>query len=88
MPYFNVPNFSKVTLRTMHATPSTVVLRELQSPHHSHHRFPNVADVRLGTIYGPGQFEQQGYLTGTVSGGSGGASYRPIGSPVVRGIQL
>ncbi len=84
MPYFNAPNFSKLVLRTTHATPTTVVLRESPAPYHSHHRFPNVADVRLGTVFGPGQFEQQGYLTGTMTGGGGGAAYRPIGSPIVR----
>ncbi len=75
MPYINYPNFSKVVLRTTHATPSTVVLRETSSPHHSHHRFPSVADVRTGTVFGPGQFEQQEYLTGTLVptiGGGGG----------------
>ncbi len=84
MPYFNVPNFSKVVLRTTHATPRTVVLRAAPGPYHSHHRFPNVADVRVGTVYGPGQFEQQDYLTGTMVAGGGSAAYRPIGSPVVR----
>lgn len=73
MPYFNVPNFCKVVLRTTHATPSTVVLRACPSPYHSHHRFPDVDDVRTGTVYGPGQFEQQDYLTGTMSAGVGGS---------------
>ncbi len=75
MPYFNAPNFSKIMLRTTHATPSTVVLRAAFGPHHSHHRFPDVDDVRTGTVYGPGQFEQQEYLTGTMTpttGGGGG----------------
>ncbi len=84
MPYVNYPNFCKVVLRTTHATPSTVVLRESPGPHHSQQRFPNVADVRSGTVYGPGQFDQQGYLTGTMVAGGGSAAYRPIGSPVVR----
>jgi len=35
--------------------------------------------VRTGTIYGPGQFEQQEYLTGTLSpGGGGGTRIYPI----------
>lgn len=84
MPYVNYPNFSKVVLRTTHATPSTVVLRDTPTPHHSHHRFPVAADVRSGTVFGPGQFEQQSYLTGTMVAGGGSAAYRPIGSPVVR----
>jgi hypothetical protein len=71
--YVNYPNFSKVVLRTLHATPRTIVLRETPTPYHSHHRFPVAADVRTGTVYGPGQFEQQSYQTGTLSpGGSGG----------------
>lgn len=74
MPYFNVPNFCKVVLRTAHATPTTVVLRPAPSPYHSHHRFPDVDDVRTGTIYGPGQYEQQEYLTGTMSPGGGGGT--------------
>ena len=81
MAYYNVPNFSKLTMRTFHATPKTVILRELPSPHHSHHRFPSAADVRTGTVYGPVQFEQQGYLTGTLSpGGGGGTRVYPITS--------
>ena len=72
MPYVNYPNFSKLTIRAFHATPSTVVIREMPGPHHSHHRFPDVDDVRTGTIYGPGQFERQEYLTGTMSAGGGG----------------
>ncbi len=80
MPYFNVPNFSKLVLRTTHATPTTVVLRECESPHHSHHRFPSVADVRTGVVYGPGQFEQQGYKTGTLTAGGGsGGGMRLVG---------
>jgi hypothetical protein len=84
MPYINYPNFSKVVLRTLHATPSTVVLRPSSSPHHSHHRFPDFDDVRSGTVYGPGQFEQQEYLTGTMVAGGGSAAYRAVGSAVVR----
>lgn len=74
MPYYNVPNYSKLIMRSFHATPSTVVLRTCPSPHHSHHRFPDVDDVRTGTVYGPGQFEQAEYLTGTMSAGGGGGT--------------
>jgi len=76
MAYFNVPNFCKVVLRPLHTTPSTVVLRASPSPYHSHHRFPDVDDVRTNIIYGPGQYEQQEYLTGTMSGGGGGGTTR------------
>jgi hypothetical protein len=72
MAYFNAPNFSKVVLRPLHATPKTVVLYDTPTPYHSHHRFPSAADVRVGIIYGPGQFEQQTYSTGTLSPGGGG----------------
>ncbi len=74
MAYFNVPNFSKVVLRTTHATPSTVVLRVAPPPYHSHHRFPDVDQVQSGVVFGPGQFEQQDYFTGTFSGGGGGGT--------------
>lgn len=72
--YVNYPNFTKIVLRTLHATPKTIVLRDTPTPHHSHHRFPSVADVRTGTVYGPGQFEQQSYLTGTMSASGGGGT--------------
>lgn len=72
MPY--IENFSPVTLRTLHATPSTVVLRPSPSPSHSHNRYPAIGDVRVGTIYGPGQFSQQEYSTGTLSPGGGGGT--------------
>jgi len=71
MPYVSTPNFSKLVLRTLHATPTTIVLRPSPSPHNSQMRFPEVADVRSGTVYGPGQFEKQEYLEGTLSAGSG-----------------
>lgn len=85
MPVYNTFNYCKLIVRTFHATPSTVVLREMPGIHHSHQRFPDIDDVRVGTIYGPGQYEQQGYLTGTMVGGGGSAVYRPIGSFIVRG---
>jgi hypothetical protein len=85
MPVYNTFNYSKLIVRAFHATPTTVVLREMPGIHHSHQRFPAVADVRTGTIYGPGQFEQQGYLIGTMAAGGGSAAYRPIGSFIVRG---
>lgn len=88
MPVYGTPNFCKVILRTFHASPSTVVLREMPGVHHSHQRFPDVADVRSGTVYGPGQFEQQEYLTGAMVAGGGGTAFRPIGSPVVRRVNL
>ncbi|TXH57903.1 MAG: hypothetical protein E6Q97_03455 [Desulfurellales bacterium] len=84
MPVYNTPNFCKLVPQAFHATPTTVVLREMPGVHNSQQRFPNIADVRIGTIYGPGQFEQQGYLTGTLVAGGGSAAYRPIGSPVIR----
>lgn len=74
MPYFNVPNFSQVVLRSGHATPSTVVLRVSPPPYHSHHRFPAASEVETGVVFGPGQFEQQDYQTGTFSGGGGGGT--------------
>ncbi len=86
MAYINTPNFCKVVLRPLHATPSTVVLRELESPYHSHHRFPSVADVRSGTVYGPGQYEQQGYLTGTMAAGGGSGAFSVIGSAIIKRI--
>lgn len=88
MPVYNTPNFSKVVLRPFHATPSKVVLRALPGCHHSHMRFPLPADVRTGTVFGPGQFEQQEYQTGTMVAGGGSAAYRPVGSPIVRRVNL
>lgn len=79
MPYNPTPNYSKIVLRTFHATPKTVVLRECEGIHNSQQRFPKAADVRSGTIFGPGQFEQQAYLTGTMtSGGGGGTTAVPV----------
>lgn len=74
MPVFNTFNYSKLMLRPFHATPRTVILRAMPSSHHSHQRFPDVDDVRVGTIYGPGQFEQQEYLAGTLSTSGGGGT--------------
>jgi hypothetical protein len=86
MAYFNAPNYCKVVLRPTHGTPTTIVLRESPSPHHSHHRFPAAGDVRSGTVYGPGQFEQQSYLTGTYTGSVGGAAFSVVGSPIIRRV--
>lgn len=86
MPYFNAPNFCKVVLRATHATTTTVVLRESPSPHHSHHRFPAASDVRSGVVYGPGQFQQQSYLTGTYTAVGGSVAFSVIGSPVIRRV--
>jgi len=74
MPVYNAPNYCKLIVRPFHAAPSTVVLREMPGVHNSQQRFPNVADVRSGTVYGPGQYEQQDYLTGTMSAGGGGGT--------------
>lgn len=88
MPGPNItPNYSKVVLRTLHATPSTVVLRAPPGVHNSQQRFPNIADVRVGTIYGPSVFDQTEYLTGTMAAGGGSAAYRVVGSPVVRRLR-
>lgn len=65
-------NYSRVILRSFHATPRTVVLRAMPSPHHSWNRWPVPADVRNGTTFGEGQFQQQEYLTGSMSAGAGG----------------
>lgn len=86
MAVYNTFNYSKIVLRTFHATPQTIVLRELPASHHSHQRFPNAADVRSGTVYGPGLFEQQGYLAGTLVAGGGSAVYHPLRSHVLHGI--
>lgn len=67
-------NYCKLVLRPFHGTPSTVVLRPMPSSHNSQQRFPDVDDVRSGTIYGPGQFHQQEYLIGTMSAGGGGGT--------------
>lgn len=79
MSYFNVPNFSKIVLRATHATPTTIVLRDTPAPHHSSHRFPSAADVRLGTVFGPGQFEQQSYETGSLVAGGGSPVFPAVG---------
>jgi len=84
MPVYNTPNYCKAILRTTHATPKTCALRTVPGVYNSQQRWPDVDDVRVGTIYGPGQFEQQEYLTGTLIAGGGSAAYRVIGSPVVR----
>jgi hypothetical protein len=81
MPYVSTPNYSKLVVRTLHATPTTIVLRPSPSPHNSMMRFPEVGDVRLGVIYGPGQYEQQEYLEGTLAAGGGsGVSRARAGS--------
>lgn len=67
-------NYSRVVLRTFHGTPSTVVLRELPSPHNSTHRVPAPGDVRSGTVYGPAQLDQLEYRTGTMAAGGGGGT--------------
>lgn len=84
MTVYNTFNYCKAIARTTHATPKTCMVRPQPGIHNSQQRFPNVADVRTATIYGPGQFEQQEYLTGTLVAGGGSAAYRVIGSPVIR----
>ena len=74
MPVYNTFNFCKVILRPFHATPKNVILRTMPSSHNSQQRFPDIDDVRAGTVYGPGQFEQQEYLTGTMSASGGGGT--------------
>jgi len=69
MPVYNTFNYCKLIQQAFHATPSTVVLREMPGIHNSQQRFPAVADVRSGTVYGPGQYEQVEYLTGTMTAG-------------------
>lgn len=71
---FGESNYTRIIPRAGHATPSTVVMRPAPSPQWSQNRWPERADVRSGTIYGPGQFQQQEYLTGTMSGGGGGGT--------------
>lgn len=70
MPY--IENYSNVVTRAFHATPSTVVVRPMPNPQHSHNRYPAPSDVRTGIVYGAGQFQQQEYRTGTMSAGAGG----------------
>lgn len=86
MPVANAFNYCKAILRTTHATPTTCALRAQPSIHNSRQRFPDVDDVRTGTVYGPEQFDWQEYLTGTMVAGDGSAAYRVIGSPIVRRI--
>jgi len=78
--YFNVPNFAQVVLLPLHVTPTTIVLRVSPPPYHSHHRFPETDQVQTGVIFGPGQFEQQDYVTGTFSGSGGSGGF--VGAPV------
>jgi hypothetical protein len=67
-----IDNYSGVVLRPFHASPTTVVIREMLSPQNSTNRYPAVADVRVGVVFGAGQYEQKQYLTGTLSPGGGG----------------
>ena len=87
MPANTTPNYTKMILRTFHATPSTVVLRPLLGVHNSQQRFPNAADVRQGTVYGPSVYDQVDYLTGTLVAGGGSAAFRVVGSGVVRRLR-
>jgi len=75
-----IDNYGGIVVRTFHATPSTIVVRAMPSPQNSTNRYPDVGDVRVGTIYGAGQYEQKEYLTGTLSpGGGGGTRIYPTG---------
>lgn len=65
-------NYSKIVLRTFHVTPTTIVLRPMPSPHHSHNLWPTVAQVQSGVVFGEGQNQQVEYETGTFSGSGGG----------------
>jgi len=38
------------------------------SPQHSANIYPIVANVRTGIVFGPGQYDQKEYLTGTMAG--------------------
>jgi hypothetical protein len=75
-----IDNYAGVVIRTFHATPATIVVRAMPSPQNSTNRYPVPADVRTGTIYGAGQYEQKEYLTGTMSasGGGGGTRIYPL----------
>ena len=72
-------NYTKIVLRTFHASPTTVVLRVMPSPHHSWNRWPAAADVRSGTTFGEGQSYQTEYETGTMGGGGGTVVYTFVG---------
>ena len=87
MPVNNTFNYSKIVLRAFDATPTKVVLRPLLGIHNSQQRFPVAADVRSGTVFGPGVYDQVDYLTGTLVAGGGSAAFRVVGSPVVRRLR-
>lgn len=74
-------NYTKIVLRPFHATPKTIVLREMPSPCHSWNRWPDADDVRAGVVYGEGQNYQTEYSTGTLSpsGGGGTVVYTFVG---------
>jgi hypothetical protein len=61
-------NYSGIVARAGHATPTTVIMRTAVSPQHSANIYPIVANVRTGIVYGPGQYDQKEYLTGTMAG--------------------
>lgn len=82
-----IDSYSDIVLRPGDATPKDIVLRPCPSPRNPQNRYPDAADVKSGTVFGPGQLWWQEYETGTyVGGGGGGLSARVIGSPVVRRI--
>lgn len=69
-----IDNYAGVVIRPFHATPSTIVVREMPSPQNSTNRYPLPSDVRTGIIFGAGQYEQKEYLTGTMSPSGGGGT--------------
>jgi hypothetical protein len=71
-------NYSKIVLRSFHATPTTIVLRPMPSPYHSWNRWPTAAQVQGGVTFGEGQATQQEYETGTLAGGGGGTRVYPF----------
>ncbi|MBM4442565.1 MAG: hypothetical protein FJ027_19275 [Candidatus Rokubacteria bacterium] len=73
-----VDNYSKIVLRTLHATPSTVVLRPSPSPYNSTNRWPTAAQVQSGVVFGEGQYYLQEYETGTLVGGGAVTTIHPF----------
>lgn len=67
-------NYSKIVLRPFHASPTTIVLRVMPSPHHSWNQWPTAAQVQSGVVFGEGQNQATEYETGTFSGTGGGGT--------------
>lgn len=81
-----IDSYSDVILRAFDATPNDVVLRTMPSPRNPQNYYPTAAQTQLGIQVGAGQFFYQEYETGTLVAGGGSASYRPIGSSIVRRV--